>query len=141
MANASEFFESLSRSFTKTADKVAKRTDEFISVQKVKSRKNSLENQVSASYRTIGKLVHQDYLNGEMVSEEIAELCEKIEALKKEIELCSSEIADIKGVQTCESCGSPIPNDAQFCMKCGAAKPGDPVEDADFTVPEDEEEV
>lgn len=139
MANASEIFENLSRTFSKTADRMAKKTDEFISVQKVKNKKNTLENQVNSTYRTIGKIMFAEYAAGEFVSEEIAELCEKIEGLQKQIEECTSQIADIKGVQICESCGAPVPNDAEFCMKCGTRKAEvQDVEDADFTEIEDE---
>lgn len=131
MANASEIFENLSRTFTKTADKVAKKTDEFISVQKVKNRMNTLENQKKATYRTIGQMIFEEYEKGNPLSEELAKLCEKIKKLQKEIDSCGSEIADIKGVKVCDSCGSPIPEEADYCMKCGNPK-GDDVEDAEF---------
>lgn len=144
MANASDIFESLSRTFTETADKVAKKTDEFISVQKVKSRKNSLESQMNSAYRSIGKTIFKEYADGNAVSEDVAKLCEKIKKLQKEIEVCTSEIADIKGVKVCDSCGNPIPEEADFCMKCGSPKPEDEVEDADFEAAdfvEDDEDV
>lgn len=140
MANVNGFLENLGRTFEKTADKVVKKTDELISVQKVKSRKNSLENQMDAAYRSIGKIVFQEYAKGSPVSEEIAKYCEKIKKLQKQIDICVSEIADIKGEKVCDTCGNPIPEDADFCMKCGNPKPDkDEVEDADFQEAEAEE--
>lgn len=149
MASANDFFENLSKTFTKTADKVAKRTDEFISVQKVKSKKNSLENQMNSTYREIGKIVFAEYAKGNPLSEDLAKLCEKIKKYQKEIDICKSEIADIKGVKVCDSCGSPIPEEADYCMKCGNPKPADDdVEDAEFEnaadpddEPEEDEEI
>lgn len=140
MANASEIFEGLSRKFSKTVDKAAKKTDEFISVQKVKSRMTTLENQKRNTYRTIGQMVFEEYEKGNPISEEMAKLCEKIKKLQKEIDSCSSEIADIKGVKVCDSCGSPIPEEADFCMKCGSPKPEEEVEDAVFEESEPVEE-
>ena len=37
MANASEFFGNLGKSISKTADIVAKKTDEFISIQRIRA--------------------------------------------------------------------------------------------------------
>lgn len=113
MADASEIFENLSRSLTRTADKVAKKTDEFISVQKVKSRMNTLENQKKNTYRTIGQMIFEEYENGNPLSEELAKLCEKIKKLQKEIDQCGSEIADIKGMKVCDTCDSPVSEDAE----------------------------
>lgn len=96
MASTNDFFENLSKTFTKTADKVAKRTDEFISVQKVKSKKNGLERQMNSAYREMGKIIFAEYENGSPLSEELAELCEKVKKCREGIEICRSEIADIK---------------------------------------------
>ncbi|MDO4616787.1 MAG: zinc ribbon domain-containing protein [Lachnospiraceae bacterium] len=140
MANTSEFFENLGKTFSRTADKVVKKTDEFINVQKIKSKRNTLENQMNTAYRNIGKQIFREYSSGSPVSEDIAKICEKIKKLQKEIDACTSEIADLKGVTVCDTCGSPIPDEADYCGHCGNPKPeGDHVEDAEFEHVEPEE--
>ncbi len=145
MANTSDFFENLSRTFSKTADKVVKKTDEIVKVQKVKNKKSTLQNQADKAYKNIGRMIYEEYLEGRPLPEDIAKVCEKIKKLEKEIDACTSEIADLKGEAVCENCGSPIPEGADFCMKCGTPRPvdadADDVEDADFeTVDPDDED-
>ncbi len=138
---ANDFFDNLLNSFGKTADKVVKKTDEFVSVQKVKNKKSSLESKVSATYRNIGKQIYQEYKKGGAVSGEIAAYCARIEELQKEIDACNEEIADLKGEVICRVCGSPIPADAEFCSKCGSPRQDrDDAVDAEFTEVEPDEE-
>ena len=52
MANATEFFDNLGKAISKTADIVAKKTDEFISVQKLRGRKDVYKRQACAPCTT-----------------------------------------------------------------------------------------
>ncbi len=97
MAGANEIFENLGKTFTRTADMVVKKTDEFLAVQKVKNKKSALEKQMNSTYLRIGKQIFEEYAAGDAMAEDIAGLCEKIKKLQGEIEDCNSEIEDIKG--------------------------------------------
>ena len=50
MANASEFFESLGKSISRTADRVVKKTDEFVAIQKIKNQISSLEQKIDRDF-------------------------------------------------------------------------------------------
>lgn len=119
MANATEFIDSLGKAITKTADIVVKKTDEFISVQKLRGRKNVLETKLDNTFRNIGETVYANRKSGTESPEEIADLCRKIDALRQEIDECRREIAVKKGAKLCPACGAVVPREAEFCMKCG----------------------
>lgn len=136
MANASEFWGNLKKNLTVTADRAVKKTDEIISVQKVKNKKYTLEKQVDTTYRSIGKMIFDEYTEGSPISEDLAKLCEKIKKLQKEIEACREEIADIKGEAVSNSRGPVREDDIEDAEYAEA----DPEDEAEEAVVEDEAE-
>ncbi|MDO4490404.1 MAG: hypothetical protein Q4B85_05015 [Lachnospiraceae bacterium] len=92
----------------------------------MKSRQNSLKNQMNATFTAIGKEIFQEYSRGNAISEDMAKLCEKIKRLQKEIEKCASEIEDLKGVNVCDSYAGPVKEEQ--------------VEDVDFDTPDEDSE-
>ena len=119
MANATEFFDNLGKAISKTADIVAKKTDEFISVQKLRGRKGVLEAKLDNTFRRIGETVYEGRENQTEYTEEIERLCREIDEIRRAIEECRKEIALRKGEKICPGCGANVPKEACFCMKCG----------------------
>ena len=136
---ANDFFENLGKTLSETAKSMGEKTDEFIAVQKLRSQQSSLESEVKNSYKTIGEMVFQKFVNGEAYSEEIADVCREIMQLQSEIAECKERIAGKKGQTICPACGSNAPRGAEFCMKCGSPIPKpEETEDAHY---EEAEEV
>ncbi len=135
MANANEFFSSLGKTISKAASTVGKKTDEFVTIQKIRSRMNTLEEQVELSCRTMGEMIYQQYTEGGEIPEQMKKICRDIEIKKEEIAGCREQIALVKGGKLCPGCGSLIPKDANFCMNCGQAFP-----DQEGEEPESEKE-
>ena len=106
MANASGFFGNLGKSISKTADKVAKKTDEFISIQRIRGQVSSLEQQMNGDFKRIGEIIYQKNVNGESFSVEIKELCQEISSIRNEIAACREEIAAKRGDKLCPACGA-----------------------------------
>ena len=119
MANAAEFFETVGKSLSRTADKVAKKADEFIAIQKIKSRQNSMERQMNDDLKNIGEIIFRKFEDEEELDAEIKDICQEIQELQNQIAACKEEIAAKKGERLCPSCGAHIPRNARFCMQCG----------------------
>lgn len=129
-----EFFENLGKTLSETAKSVGEKTDEFITIQKLRSQQTSLESEVKKNYRIIGEMVFQKFVDGEAYCEEIAEACREIMQLQSEIAECKETIAEKKGQIICPACGASAPREADFCMKCGSPIPKpEKTEDAEFS--------
>ena len=133
-ANATDFFETIGKSLSKTADKVAKKTDEFLTIQKLKGKISSLERKTDDTFLKIGETIYQRSEEGQCFDEEISGLCQEIVSLQAAIMVCRDEIAAKRGNKICPTCGAHIPREARFCMQCGAVMPEDPF-------PEEEKET
>ena len=57
---AEDFFGNLSKTLKKTVDTVGKKTDEFVEIQKIRTRQHALEDQIEKNYQkrlqTAGKM-------------------------------------------------------------------------------------
>ena len=82
---AEDFFGNLSKTLKKTVDTVGKKTDEFVEIQKIRTRQHALEDQIEKNYQDIGQIIYNRYLNGEAFDENLAGICKDITDLEKEI--------------------------------------------------------
>jgi len=132
------FFDRLSKKITETVDVVGKKTNEMVEVQKLRSQINNLEKNMDKNYILLGKMMFDKYQNGEDLCDEAKAYCEEITGSAVLIEEYKAEIAEIKGLRTCASCGEAVANDVIFCPKCGRR-----VDDivADAEVKDEEESV
>ena len=123
---AEDFFGNLSKTLKKTVDTVGKKTDEFVEIQKIRTRQHALEDQIEKNYQDIGQIIYNRYLNGEAFDENLAGICKDITDLEKEIADCREDVANKRG-----------------CMRCGAAMPEkeEEPEDAEFVHVEPEEKA
>ena len=85
---AEDFFGNLSKTLKKTVDTVGKKTDEFVEIQKIRTRQHALEDQIEKNYQDIGQIIYNRYLNGEAFDENLAGFCKDITDLEKEIADC-----------------------------------------------------
>ena len=69
---AEDFFGNLSKTLKKTVDTVGKKTDEFVEIQKIRTRQHALEDQIEKNYQDIGQIIYNRYLNGEAFDENLA---------------------------------------------------------------------
>lgn len=88
----SNFFTDLGDIITEKAKVLEDKTEEFMSVQKIKAKKSSLERDVTGKYQEIGKLVYDSFEQGEVYPESIADLCAKIDNLYGKIRECQEEL-------------------------------------------------
>lgn len=83
---AEDFFGNLSKTLKKTVDTVGKKTDEFVEIQKIRTRQHALEDQIEKNYQDIGLIIYNRYLNGEAFDENLAGICKDITDLEKRLQ-------------------------------------------------------
>lgn len=138
-----DFFDSLKQTITDTAEVVGKKTEDLVESQKLRSRIRNAKRDVQLNYMKMGEIVYQRFLDGDVLDEELAQVCEGIMGLQNQIAGYKEKLAGRRGQTICPACGSYNPREADFCMHCGAAVPKEePKEDDIFTAgPVSEEET
>lgn len=100
-------------------DTVAKKTEQTVEVQKIKSKISTMERSNEKDYKEIGKIIYDRFKKGEGVDGEFVELCDAIAEREAEIAKAKEEIAGLKGLDVCPKCASHIEPEAKFCPRCG----------------------
>ncbi|NCC45220.1 MAG: zinc ribbon domain-containing protein, partial [Clostridia bacterium] len=140
---AEDFFDSLKQTITDTAEVVGKKTEDLVEIQKLRSRIRGAQRVIAQDYSKIGALIYQRFVDGEVVDEEVAVICEEIMESQNQVAGYKEKLAGRKGQNICPICGSLNPKSAAFCMQCGAQMPKEePKEDDIFAagpVSEDEQ--
>ena len=111
MANANDFFGAVGNTISRAANKLGKKTDQFVTVQKIRSRQHNLEDQIEMDYRKMGEWIFQKYTEEEELPEKLQEICRGIEKRTREIRECRERIAQVKGAKICPGCGELIPKE------------------------------
>lgn len=115
-----EFFDELGKTITDAADKVGKKTEQVIEIQRVKTQISSMERNIEKNISELGEIIYEKYQLGEELDQEFIPVCEEIQRRKVLLEQYKEEVAEMKGLKRCEECGEPQEKDAVFCKKCGA---------------------
>ena len=118
-----DFFESLGKTISKTAEKVGKKAEEVVGVQKLRAQLAGTEREIEKNCQDLGEIVYKRFVDGEVMSEEVAIVCDEITRLRGQAADLREEIAAQRGEAICAACGAHGPKEASFCMKCGAPIP------------------
>ena len=117
-----DFFGDLGRSITKATKKAASRTGSLIETTKINAQITGEMKSLEALTAEIGSLIVGRIDHGQMAEdEELAQLMEEIRARRDAIRTYRLELAGIRGMELCESCGELVEAGALFCPHCGAA--------------------
>ena len=109
---AEDFFGNLSKTLKKTVDTVGKKTDEFVEIQKIRTRQHALEDQIEKNYQDIGQIIYNRYLNGEAFDENLAGFCKDITDLEKEIADCKdAEFVHVEPEEKAEETEAAAPEE------------------------------
>ncbi len=68
------------------ADQVGKMTEEAIETQKLKSQIRKLSKNNEEQFVLIGRMIYQQYQNGEILEEKYCNICEEIRVRNQEID-------------------------------------------------------
>ena len=139
--NLDEWGRKISSTLSETAETVGKKTEEVMSVQKLKSHIRTLERGNERDFMDLGKMLFEKYKNGEEISGEFAAICEEISKRNHVMETYEKKLSQIKGEGTCKKCQSTLPKGAAYCPVCGEKVEKEPFDVDDVEVEDVETEV
>ena len=112
-------FNNIKRGATDAANKAAKKTGEITNIAKLTMNIKTAEGKLDAVYQEIGRLFYTAERTGEDCTSEIASNIMKADKIKADIASYKAEIAVLRNVVICESCGNEIGAEFAFCSFCG----------------------
>lgn len=113
-------FNNIKRGATDAANKAAKKTGEITNIAKLTMNIKNAETKLGDVYEEIGRLFYTAERTGEDCTSEIAANIMKADKIKEDIANFKAEIAALRNVIVCESCGNEVNADFAFCNFCGS---------------------
>ena len=113
-------FNNIKRGATDAANKAAKKTGEITNIAKLTMNIKNAETKLGDVYEEIGRLFYTAERTGEDCTSEIAANIMKADKIKADIAAFKAEIASLRNVIVCESCGNEVNADFAFCNFCGS---------------------
>ena len=117
------FWEDLGKKFGETAETVTNKAGEVMEIQKLKNQIRALERGNESDFIDLGRMVYEQFQNGETMGVEAAGLCEAIQSREESIEVYEKQIAEVKGDFECGSCGKKVAKGMSYCPYCGEKTP------------------
>lgn len=117
------FWEELGKKFGETAETVTNKAGEVVEIQKLKNQIRALERGNESDYIDLGRMVYEQFRNGETMSVEASGLCEAIQSREESIGEYEKQIIDVKGDFECASCGKTVAKGMAYCPYCGEKTP------------------
>lgn len=108
-----EIFENIGKTITKAADTAVSKTEDFFTVTKIKGKIAEEDRMIRQICEKIGRQVYEEYINGTVYTDAVADLCKDIErheSAKKEqqrdLDLFRSQKTEAYAEETCaeETC-------------------------------------
>ena len=91
-----DFFEDLGKKITEVADDIGRMAGDTIETQKIKSQIRSLKRANDKDYMDIGRMVYEEFQDGELSGTDYITICEAIEKREEEIERKETELERFK---------------------------------------------
>lgn len=115
-----DFFTDFGATISKAARDIGNRADSFVETQKIRAKILSEQKLIEKDFTDLGKILYKRYIDGEPLDETMAEICEDVTQRKIAIAAHRETMAKMNGETICAACGASVPEDASFCMQCGA---------------------
>lgn len=116
-----DFFDKLGKKASKTYKEAAELTGKLAKEAKLKLKMSENKAKIEDVYEEIGKKVYEKHIREEDINikKELAEECEKIDELSKNIKNIRMEILNLRDLKQCSNCSAEIEIEDNFCPKCG----------------------
>lgn len=115
------FFDSIGKKASAAYDATAEKTGKIAKEAKLKLKISENKGKIQDLYEELGKKVYENHIREENIEikDDLLEICDKIDALAKEIEDARVEILALNQKKLCNKCSAEIEAGATFCQKCG----------------------
>lgn len=90
------FFDNLKAGLSEVAKTVGEKSEQLVSVSKLHLKKTNLSNELKATYLELGKKVYEEKKAGSEFSDDIVQLCQKVDMGLEAIEEVEAQIAEAK---------------------------------------------
>lgn len=139
-----DFFTEFGETLHQAAKEFSAKTDTFFESQKIRNKINSEQRKIDVCLKNIGSIIYERFIDGELLQDDVAALCEQVTEHKVSIAQMREAMARKRGEKICGACGASLPKEAAFCMKCGAeceVEPEEEVVEDPKPAPEEPEET
>lgn len=113
-----QFFSKITETISDTSKVVAQKAKDISDLTRLNSQISTEENRINAAFLAIGRRYFEE--NAGEVSEEYISDFSAINDARAKIRSYQDQISIIKGICTCQNCGTEVSNEAVFCSTCGA---------------------
>ena len=100
-------------------DVVSKKTEEIVTVEKLKFDVSSIKSKLEKDYKKRGQYCFENGLVDGGAHQKAKEMVEAIKEKLNEIEKLNLEIAAAKAKRLCPACSAAVAENAKFCNNCG----------------------
>ncbi len=139
---AEDFFGELGRRIAKITQGAVDKTGALVESNRINSKITGEQKIIAQLYQQIGLNMVLKSQAGEIeLDESSSVLAGEIEEHREKIREYRENLAAVKGMKICPSCGELIPREVAFCPKCGVATPVPVIEEAAEETDEAFEEV
>ena len=112
-------FEDVISKAKSVAGVAGKKTSDFIEVTRLKIEIAELEKDMNSILEGLGRLVYDAKKAGENIDALIDDCVIRLDECQAKIDELHRKIDTFRYSVRCKGCGSPNPDDAVYCKKCG----------------------
>lgn len=90
------FFDDLKQGLSDVTKTVCEKSEQFVGIQKLRLKKNSLNSELKATYIEIGKMIYEEKKAGAEFSGPVVQLCQKVDMGLEAIQEVEAQIEEAK---------------------------------------------
>lgn len=90
------FIDDLKQGLSDVTKTVYEKSEQFVGIQKLRMKKNSLNSELKATYIEIGKMVYEEKKAGAEFSGPVVQLCQKVDLGLEAIQEVEAQIEEVK---------------------------------------------
>lgn len=102
------------------ADYAGKKTGEIVEISKLRLAATELQDKINKSFQELGYVVYEAGKDGSDRSDVLKEKSAAIDSLYEQLNETNEKIAALRRMKKCPACNYDNPEDANYCLKCGA---------------------